>query len=392
MNKTKEVKTNLSIETYTRFEEIEKLRELWERLQYHPNNDMDFYLHTIKSRDEIISPYIVKIMIGDRVLAIILGRLEVRSIELKLGYKVVAKKKIKAYTIIYKGLLGENLTYYLKDIVTVLVKELKINGADLIFFSNVEKDSKLSTLLKTMPAFIIRDHFTIPNIHWLMSAPKDIDDYFNSMSSKRRKEFRRYERVLNKKWSSNVEFKSYNSSNDVNKICDYAERITKMTYHRGLNVGFVNNYETVERLSIFARKDVLRAFFLFLNGQPCAYWIGTIYNKTIYLDYTGFKPEYAKLQIGTISFNKMIEELCIEGISRIDFGFGDAFYKKRICDKCWYEESIYIYSLTINGIIANIFRTITEIITFASKRIVKLIKLDDIVKKRWRQVVTPDKK
>jgi hypothetical protein len=50
---------------------------------------------------------------------------------------------------------------------------------------------------------------------------------------------------------------------------------------------------------------------------------------------------------------------CEEGIPRMDFGLGDAFYKQRFGTEGWEEASVFIFAPTLRGLVFNVLRTST---------------------------------
>ncbi len=162
------------------------------------------------------------------------------------------------------------------------------------------------------------------------------------------------------------------------------------TYQRGLGAGFINNDETRRRLQLSGDRGWLRAYILYVDGEPCAFWFGTLYKETFHLDFTGYDQKYRKYEPGTILFVTMIESLCEDEVKAIDFGFGDAFYKQRFGDSSWEEASVYIFGRTARGILLNILRTLTALIVLNAEKIVARYNLREKMKKWWRLRIAPN--
>jgi len=98
-----EVPTNqqVSIQIIRSVPEIEGIRRIWTRWHHHPNSDVDFYLHILRSRPEILRPHIIVIYRGGQPEAMLVGRLERRHIECRIGYKVVLRLQAAALSFIY---------------------------------------------------------------------------------------------------------------------------------------------------------------------------------------------------------------------------------------------------------------------------------------------------
>lgn len=46
---------------------------------------------------------------------------------------------------------------------------------------------------------------------------------------------------------------------------------------------------------------------------------------------------------------RMVDELVVEGLERLDFGLGDADYKQRFGDRSWREVDVYLFSSSSRG-------------------------------------------
>ena len=68
------------------------------------------------------------------------------------------------------------------------------------------------------------------------------------------------------------------------------EEVAKTTYQRGLGLCFADTPDTPEDV-VASRSGLLRAYVLCLQGIPSAFLIGTLYQRTFFLDYMGYKPE-----------------------------------------------------------------------------------------------------
>ncbi len=59
----------------------------------------------------------------------------------------------------------------------------------------------------------------------------------------------------------------------------------------------------------------------------------------------GFDPAYADLRVGNYVLLRLIADLCAdESIDTLDYGFGDAEYKRRFGTRSWLEQDVHVFA------------------------------------------------
>lgn len=97
-----------SIKVAKSVEDVEELRGTWQEWQWHPNADIDFYLTIVNARPEILRPHVILLLSNDQPVAMMIGRIEEKKFEFKIGYKSFYGPKVRLLTIIYGGILGDH--------------------------------------------------------------------------------------------------------------------------------------------------------------------------------------------------------------------------------------------------------------------------------------------
>ncbi len=371
--------------------EVEGLRNIWEKMECHPNVDIDYYLTIVDSLDNILRPHVVVFSKNGQPEAMAVGRLERRYVGITIGYKTIVKFKVPCLTILYGGLLGAWSDGVSHMLVAQLMDSLKRNEADVVFLNLLRSDTELYELAKTKPGFICSDHVTERNLHWKMTLENGIEGFLERMTSKHRYWLRRLPRVLEKEFPNKVLYKYYQRKDDLEQLFSDAEEIAKTTYQRDIDSGFMDNREMRRRLELSAEKGWLRGYILYVDKKPCSFWIGTLYNNIFHLDFTGYDSTYKRYETGTILFMRMIEDLYKNNVGEVDFGFGDAFYKQRFGDRNWIESSVYIYAPTIKGIMINLIRTFNLVPYGYVVGVADRTKILHKIKKVWRDMLIKNK-
>jgi hypothetical protein len=230
-------------------------------------------------------------------------------------------------------------------------------------------------------SFFLRHTPVKDNFHWWAELAETPE----SFKSKTNKADRKKERKLAEHTRGEIELRIFQEPEDVPEFCSAAEKIAQTTYLRGLGVGFCDNEEMRNRLNVTSRKGWMQGFILYANHQPCAFQLGTLYQNVLYLDYTGFKSDLHPYSPGRILFMKMVDHLCSTNAARgIDFGFGDAEFKRRDADRSWKESDLYLFNQKPNLLMANLVRNSVALIRGSAEKALRRFNLHDQIKKWWR--------
>lgn len=366
---------------------LERIRSDWEKLQWHPNADIDYFMNFIIIQKNVKMPYVLLVYENETIESILVGRIEDTKLSFNVGYKSIYEDNVSMLAMNYGGLLGNRSPQISELLISELVKALKNNEADIVFLNALRVDSAIYRLARSLPRMISRDRIERRSTHWKMACPENLEGFLKRMSQKHRYWIRRVTKLLEKEYPGKVEYKYLHEVKDIDRLCDDAESIAKNTYQRGLGVGFNDSELTRRTLSLLATKKMLRSYFLYVNEKPCAYWIGTLYGSIFHLDYTAYDPAFQRSEPGTVLFMKMIDDLCRLKVKEIDFGFGDALYKNRYGDESWEESSVYIFSPRWKGAKLNACRTLTGKIHQLSEKIAKKAQILQKIKTGWRRKI-----
>jgi hypothetical protein len=365
-------------------DEVKSLASAWEKLQWHPNAAFQYFLQLLESDGGIERPHVVALFEDESPKAILAGRVETFPLRIKVGYKRVCEPLVRSVSINYGGVMGDVAPPYCDALIQELTDCVRQKEVDIVFMNHLRVDSALYQAAIKVPGFMCRDHFPSYTVHWQMVLPSNIDEVYQALSGKRRHELRRRERQFLKDFSGEVKIDVLDNNANIAEILNHIEAVASKTYHRSLGVGFVNDARTRQRVLALSRLGWLRSYILYVGGNPCAFWIGTRFGSTFYLDYTGYDPSYKAYEPGVFLFMKMVENLCEIGIKEVDFGFGDAFYKQRFGNKSWEEASVYIFSPTLRGLALNSMKTVSAAVSEVASTILGKIKVLDKVKRTWR--------
>lgn len=371
--------------------EVQALRGTWEQLQCHPNTDIDSYL-TFLDRHPTVTPYVMVLSRSGAAEAMVVGRIDPSTLEIRIGYKTLCHPHTRMLTILYGGLLGditvENAPFCFSEIVSCLRK----GQADIAFFNSLKTDSPLCELVLRRSSLVSRDLFAVTRTHRSMTVPSSVDQLWSNLSPKVRKNQRSQAKRFTNDYSGKVMIRSFRDLSEVEIAMRDMEKIASKSYQRGLGVGFVDSADMRSFFSLKAQRGWLRSYVLYVGEEPCAFWSGTAYRGIFHSDFMGYDVEFKKYSPGMYLIMKVLEELCAGGqkeIDVIDFGMGDAQYKEVLGSTQWQDVSCYLFPPTPKGLALNALRTPAAFVDRVARNALERTALLHRVKKMWRAGVRP---
>jgi hypothetical protein len=292
---------------------------------------------------------------------------------------------VRCLEVVYGGAIACLDEAISEMLVRELMKVLRRNEADIVRFNHVKMDSCIFNSSRKMSGILTRNHFIRKECHWSMSIPENIDLFYKSLSKKHRGNIKRAVNKLYSEFAGQVNIVIYTKEDELNDAIKAASHISCSTYQHGLGCGFVDNSWMRELLTTAARCGWLRMSVLFVNQEPCAFQIGLRYGEQYMLDQIGFDPKWGKYEVGTILFVKTLEDICADKYMKcIDYGFGDAAYKRSYGDKQWQEVTVHIHASRPYSVFLNMLQSAMAGFTTGVHKVLDSIGLTARIKRYWR--------
>jgi hypothetical protein len=372
------------------FAELEEVREFWASMQTDPESDPDFVSFIIRSRPEILRPYVIVLYKNGSPVSLLVGRVEKSHLEIKIGYKVIWRVNVRRIAIFYGGFMGQTDVEAGEQVIRQLLRSLLLEKAALLVWSGVPQASDLQRLLRHVPNVFCRDYLARQVQRWKMTMPVSLDELLEKrMNKKHRYWVKRTMRLLEKDFPGAIRFVCYSTPEEMDKLFTDVIKVASKTYQWALGVGFRDNDEQRKRLLLEAEHGWLRGHVVYVKDEPAAFWICTVYRDTVFSDYTGYDPKYKKYEIGTVLFMRMIGEMCREQVKQLDFGPGTALYKERFGDAQFREATYCVFACNWIGISLNVMRLLVESPLELCRTLLKRLGLEQTIKKIWRRQVVP---
>jgi hypothetical protein len=358
----------------------------WRAIRWpRPEAEIDLFLALVKARPTVLYPYAVLFERAGAPAAMAAGRVEEVRLSTEIGYLRVYEPAVRSL-IVPSGSAVSFDDDATEPLIRELAAALQGREADVLTLSGLEVGSPLHREALALGGFFRRQHFTEPRKHWRLILPETFDDFLASRTGKTRFGVRSYGKRLLAGFGDELTIETLAEPKDLDQIFRDIEQVAAKTYQRALRTGFDDTPERRERVRVSLDHRWFRAYLLYRRGVPIAFWQGLAYDGVFFVGSTGYDPRYRDQRVGTYLLMRVIEELCGDpSVSAIDYGPGDAAYKRQFGSESWDEQDVAIFAPTIRAIRINILRTGILGTARGAKRTLAAIGVADTFKKRWRR-------
>jgi CelD/BcsL family acetyltransferase involved in cellulose biosynthesis len=316
----------------------------------------------------------------------IVARCSRRRAAYRIGYVTFRSPTLRCLDIAYEGLLTDRQTGALSMTTEYLDGLLACGGVDLVSFNHL-RTGQAEQMAAGAPRSILHSS----DIHWRFQlVPGSYEQTIAGFSKKHRYNMRRADRLLVERFGGHVCLRIFAQKQELDEFIPQASRITAQSYHGGLGVGFVDNAVTRALVSAEARAGRLRCYWLEAEGKPIAHQVGCLYGDTYHLLATSFLPQYRELSPGHVLLVRVIEDLCGVGMRWIDYGFGDADYKRIYGTESWSEQTVRLYGRTARATLAWTLDVATTRGAAGGRAAAKRLGAIRRLKNTWRRRLTRD--
>ena len=177
-------------------------------------------------------------------------------------------------------------------------------------------------------------------VHWQAEVPGSLDEFLARRSRRRRETVRRYSKRLEKTYGDEAASR-FRSRDQIDRL--FADSASSpRDYQHVLGVGFSD--ASVQRaLTSWPWTGAGFAATSLPEGLPAAFWHGNAYKGVFGIGATGFDPAFADARPGTYLLMRVVEDLAADdSVQTLDFGFGDAEYKRNFGDERRIEQDVVL--------------------------------------------------
>lgn len=367
--------------------EVEELRGVWETLPWRQvDTELDFYLEVARTRDEVVRPHAIVVEVDGRPRAAVAARVEDIALASRLGYWTVFAPRVRSLTLALGGLALDDEDAAARDrLVGSLLGSLAQREADVIWLPRMPSDSPFVTsIIGEVGAF--RSQQLPPTVHYRLALPESFEAFLTTRSRKTRKGIRQTLKQVEDAFGQEMSIEVIRDVSEAERMFDALDQVATNTYQRGLGVGFVNSPEQRALIESALARGLYRAYILRISGRPVAFWTAWDYRGTIFIHTTAYEPDYASFSVGVYLLVKVIEDLCGDDrIETIDFGHGEAPYKRQFGSESSVETDLYVFGPTVKSVAIKLTRASIAATDRGARRVAAATGKSDSLKRVWRR-------
>ena len=397
---------SLTTEVVRELAGLSGLRDTWEAMSLDVNSDIEFYTTIVLSRGNrqdphtearelsgaVLRPHVIAVKRNGEVRSILAGRLELKHLDVALGYKTLYLPAVRCLTLIHGGLMGEESEECGAALLESIRMSLRDGEADTVWFYGLNIDSSFHRAAREAGGIFTRDHFPKPLQRWSVQLPSSYEDLYRGLSRTTRRHLKQHSQHLCEAFADSLTIKRYKSLHDLEWVLEDIEAVAARTYQRGLNVGFICNRETREWMSLAARRGWLEAHLLYIDGKPCAFWNGLLYKRTLFLSSTGYDPRFGMYSPGSYLLQRLLQDICSEkSADKVDFGFGNARYKQEWGTEEQAQSSFFLFAPTLKGASFSCLRTPMTALANGLRAFASASGLAEGLKRAWRHRIVQER-
>ncbi len=391
-NKISNIK-NLEIIKITSLNQIFRVRSEWNDLLDKVSNkniyiDPDFFMRMFESRTQNALPYIVLFKDKSGLKGIIIGWLSNLKVPCWIGYKKFHTPSLKALNIEIGGLITDgqpDSEIALEQHLSTIIKNKEI---ELLSVNHLSEKNLFYDKIKNGIGFNKKAIYK-QGIIWIGKIRNQKTGEPNKIhSAKTRANFRRKARRLLEHFNNELDIKVISSNINLEYFIKNADIIGQKSYQYAIDVGVKDNDVWRKMLTSLADGGYFRGYILMYNDKPIAYNQGVIYKDYYHLFATAYDPEFYKYSPGTYLLLKITEKLIEEKINYINYGFGDADYKKMFGTNSHAEATFRIYGFGGKALLAQLLDTLSVAFSESLKKLLEKVGLFNKIKKLWRSTLS----
>ena len=366
---------------------LESLRSAWGLLEpSYVDADLDYFRVSVANATPPARPHVVLLGEGSSPRALIVGRVETAPFPCRIGYQTVYRPKLRTLRVAHGGIAGEMDSHGAGLVAGAIAHALRSGDAEVAVVPAVRAASPLEHALDSVSGRFRRQAFSTPYVHRRLVLPATFDELLAARDRRSRYNLRRQNAQLERAFEGELAIDVLRGPEDFDRIVSDLETVAAATYQRALGAGFADTPQRRELVRVALAKGWFRAWVLSIRGAPVAFWQGNAVNGTFFVSSTGYTAEFSPHGVGTYLQLRMFADLCADpAVSVVDFGWGDADYKKRFGTESWLERDIVLFAPSPRAVRIAVTRNALRAVDRVARSALTRLGVVQRLKQLWRR-------
>lgn len=207
--------------------------------------------------------------------------------------------------------------------------------------------------------------------------------YLEGLSGNTRSGIKRKARKVAAASGGQLDIRRFAKPGELRDFHEVARTLALTTYQEKLmGAGLPDSAEFVQRMYAMAAEGQVRAWLLYVGGEPAGYLYCPIHDGTVIYEFVGQDPRFNDLSVGAVLQVEALRDLFGEGnLKRFDFTEGDGQHKRQFATggvECC--DVLLLRATVANRLAVAALRTFDGTIALA-KGAVRRFGLQDVAKK-----------
>jgi hypothetical protein len=363
----------------------EAVRAAWSGFRWtRADADLDFVRTLVAASDHSHEPYAAVVGSESRADAMLLGRIETVPMTARIGYASVLKARLRALTVVLGGIQVRD-EQAIAPLLGIVADSLADGAFDVVLIPSVRVGSPLHDAVRALAPATRRAHPPDVAVHRRLRLPEGYDAFLAALGRSTREGVKRYSKKLEREYGDRLSVEVLTGPDDVDRVFTDVEAIAAKTYQRGLGVALADDARTRALVGLGLERGWYRVWLLALDGVPVAFWPGYAYGGVFSIGTPGYDPAFGHLRVGTYLQMRMIEDLCAsDDVEVLDFGAGDAEYKRRFSNEESLEEEMAVFAPRFRPMAVNGVRSALAGASHGARSLLRRLGVEDAVRRRLR--------
>lgn len=378
-----------SVLVLTTIQAIEELRPVWEKWPHGFDTDVDYYVQSLKIDPTILHPHVLTVYQDGAPVAMLVGQVRKRRMSNVVSFVSFRGTSATVLEILSGGRIGQQSSAIDALLASELLKIVQSGRIDLVIFQRLPLHSELFREVQRLRGLMVRDCVLRRVRYSVLSVPDSAESCTSIFTGKARREVRRKTRILQRAFPDKVQFKCFSHPTELDAGISDAMPVAITTWQ--CHLGLCSLSDTPQTLAIFrfmAEQGWLRICILYVNGLPCAFLVGQLYNKTFYCQHAGYRPDFARFSVGSLLTARAFADLAAAGTRQFDLGDGRQEHNRRLGCQESEEAAVHVYCPTLRGMWLNISFGAAHIVRSSGHTVKVGLQLSGIPKV-WHQLLSP---